>query len=101
MFTFEDFLDVPDTGMRELLGQIDKKMLSISLKGATEDLKNHIFKSMSSRAVEMLKEDMEALGPMRAREVHDSQQEIVNIARRLESEGKMVLKVEQGESYVV
>jgi flagellar motor switch protein FliG len=101
MFTFEDFLDVPDTGMRELLGQIDKKTLAVSLKGASEDLKNHIFKSMSSRAVEMLKEDMEALGPMRSREVHDSQQEVVNIARRLEGEGKMVLKAEQGETYVV
>jgi flagellar motor switch protein FliG len=101
MFTFEDFLDVPDSGMRELLGQIDKKMLAISLKGASEDLKSHVFKSMSTRAVEMLKEDAEALGPMRAREVHEAQQEIVNIARRLETEGKMVLKVEQGETYVI
>lgn len=101
MFTFEDFLDVPDTGMRELLGQIDKKTLAVSLKGASEDLKNHIFKSMSSRAVEMLKEDMEALGPIRSREVHTAQQEVVNVARRLEGEGKMVLKAEQGETYVV
>jgi flagellar motor switch protein FliG len=101
MFTFEDFLDVPDTGMRELLGQIDKKTLSVSLKGASDDLKNHVFKSMSTRAVEMLKEDMEALGPIRSREVHTAQQEVVNVARRLEGEGKMVLKAEQGETYVV
>jgi flagellar motor switch protein FliG len=101
MFTFEDFLEVPDTGMRELLGQIDKKTLAIALKGGSEDLKNHIFKCMSSRAVEMLKEDMEALGPVRSREVDTAQQEVVTVARRLEAEGKMVLKAEQGETYVV
>jgi flagellar motor switch protein FliG len=101
MFTFEDFLDVADAGMRELLGQVDKKALAVALKSATEDLKNHIFKCMSTRAVEMLKEDMEALGPIRSREVNAAQQEIVTIARRLESEGKVVLKTEQEESYVV
>ena len=87
--------------MRELLGQVDKKTLAVALKGGTEDLKNHFFKCMSSRAVEMLKEDMEAQGPIRSREVHAAQQEIVSVARRLEGEGKMVLKSEQEESYVV
>ncbi len=60
MFTFEDFLEVPETSLRELLGQLDKKTLAIALKGAPEELKDHFFKCMSSRAVEMLKEDMEA-----------------------------------------
>jgi flagellar motor switch protein FliG len=101
MFTFEDFLEVPESGMRELLGQMDKKKLAIALKGASEDLKNHFFKCMSSRAVEMLKEDMETLGPVRSREVNAAQQEAVTVARRLEVEGKMVLKTEQEESYVV
>ncbi|MGB2592300.1 MAG: flagellar motor switch protein FliG [Candidatus Acidiferrum sp.] len=101
MFTFEDFLEVEDSGMRELLGQVDKKTLAAALKGASEDLKNHFFKCMSSRAAEMLKEDMEALGPMRSRDVHTAQQEIVNTARKLEGEGKMFLKSEQEESYVV
>ena len=101
MFTFEDFLEVQEAGLRELLGQLDKKTLATALKGATEDLKNHFFKCMSSRAVEMLKEDMEALGPIRSREVHAAQQEVVNTARRLEGEGKMYLKSEQEESYVV
>ena len=63
---FEDFLEVQDAGLRELLGQVDKKTLAISLKGASEDLKNHFYKCMSSRAVEMLKEDMDALGPLRS-----------------------------------
>ncbi len=101
MFTFEDFLDVQDVGMRELLGQVDKKTLAASLKGASEDLRNHFFKCMSSRAVEMMKEDMEALGPMRSKDVSTAQQEVINTARRLEGEGKIALKAEQGESYVV
>jgi len=101
MFTFEDFLEVQDAGLRELLGQVDKKTLATALKGATEDLKNHFFKCMSSRAVEMLKEDMEALGPLRSKDVHNAQHEIITTARRLEGEGKMVLKAEQDESYVV
>jgi flagellar motor switch protein FliG len=101
MFTFEDFLEVQESGMRELLGQVDKKTLAIALKGASEDMKNHIFKSMSTRAVEMLKEDIDVLGPLRSREVGAAQQEIVAVARRLEAEGKMVLKAEQEESYVI
>jgi flagellar motor switch protein FliG len=101
MFTFEDFLEVPDTGIRELLAQVDKKALATALKGASEDLKNHIFKCMSSRAVEMLKEDMDVLGPIRSRDVRTAQTEIVAIARRLEGEGKLTLKQEQEESYVV
>ena len=92
---------MPDPGIRELLGQVDKKGLATALKGATEDLRNHFFKCMSSRAVEMLKEDMESLGPVRSRDVNTAQQEIVSVARRLEGEGKIVLKTEQEETYVV
>jgi len=101
MFTFDDFLEVPDIGIRELLGQVDKKTLATALKGASEDLKNHIFKCMSSRAVEMLKEDMDVLGPVRGRDVQNAKHEIVAVARRLEGEGKLVLKQEQEDSYVV
>lgn len=101
MFTFEDFLEVPDAGIRELLAQVDKKQLATALKGASEELKNHIFKCMSSRAVEMLKEDMDVLGPIRSRDVRNAQTDIVGIARKLEADGKMTLKQEQEESYVV
>jgi flagellar motor switch protein FliG len=101
MFTFEDFLDVQDVGLRELLGQLDKKTLAVALKGASDDLKNHFFKGMSSRAVEMLKEDMEALGPIRSRDVQTAQHEAVTVARKLEAEGKIALKSEQEEAYVV
>jgi flagellar motor switch protein FliG len=101
MFTFEDLLAVPESGIRELLGAMDKKTLALALKGATEDLKNHIFKSMSTRAVDMLKEDMEVLGPVRGREVTQAQQEAVSLARKLESEGKLVLKNERDDEYVI
>jgi flagellar motor switch protein FliG len=101
MFTFNDFIEIPETGLRELLAQVDKKTLATALKAASEDLRNHFFKGMSSRAVEMMKEDMEALGPMRSRDVANAQLEIVAVARRLEGEGKMILKAEQEESYVV
>lgn len=101
MFTFEDLAGVPEAGIRELLGQLDKKTLALALRGATEELKNLIFKSMSSRAVDMLKEDMEVLGAVRSKDVNQAQREIVDIARKLESEGKLVLSAEAQEEYVV
>jgi len=101
MFTFEDLLGVPESGIRDLLSSVDKKSLATSLKGAPEDLKNHIFKTMSSRAVEMLKEDMESLGPVRAQAVTQAQQEIVQAARNLEAQGKLVLNNDQQEAYIV
>ena len=101
MFTFEDLLTVPEAGIRELLGQMDKKTLATALRGASEELKNYIFKSMSSRAVEMLKEDMEVLGPVRSREVHKAQLEAVAVARKLEAEGKITLSQEAAEDEYV
>jgi flagellar motor switch protein FliG len=101
MFTFEDFLEVPEPSIRELLGLLDKKTLAVALKGAPEQLKDHFFKCMSSRAVEMLKEDMEAMGPTRSKEVNSAQQEAIAVARKLETQGKMVLKNEAEESFVV
>jgi len=101
MFTFEDLLGVPETGIRELLGQLDKKTLAMALRGASEELKNLIFKSMSTRAVDMLKEDMEVLGPVRTKDVNQAQHEIVEVARKLEAEGKLVLSAEAQDEYVV
>jgi flagellar motor switch protein FliG len=95
MFTFEDLLTVPEVGIRELLGQLDKKTLATALRGASEELKSYIFKSMSSRAVEMLKEDMDVLGPVRSREIQKAQMEAVAVARKLEAEGKIVLTPEE------
>lgn len=97
MFTFDDLVTVPSAAIREIVGGVDKKQLALALRGANEELRAQIFKAMSSRAVEMLKEDMEVLGPVRSREVAQAQQEILNLARRLEAEGKLVLKLETGE----
>lgn len=97
MFTFEDLVTVPPATIREIVSGVDKRQLALALRGANDDLRAQIFKSMSSRAVEMLKEDMEVLGPVRSREVAQAQQEILNLARRLEAEGKVVLKLETGD----
>jgi flagellar motor switch protein FliG len=101
MFTFEDLLAVPEASIREILGQLEKKTLALSLKGASDEMKNHVFKTMSSRAVEMLKEDMEALGPVRARQVAQAQQEVVQLARKLEADGKITLKNYGDDAYLV
>jgi len=101
MFTFEDLLSVPEASIRELLSQLDKKTLGLALKGSTEEIRNHFFKTMSSRAALMLKEDMEALGPVRARQVTQAQQEIVQAARKLEGDGKISLKSFGDDAYVV
>jgi flagellar motor switch protein FliG len=101
MFTFDDFLQVGESQVRELTGAIDKRVLATALKGTNEELKNHFFRTMSSRAVEMLKEDIESLGPMRNKDVLKAQSEIVAIARQLETDGKIVLKGEANDEYVV
>ncbi|MGB8010560.1 MAG: flagellar motor switch protein FliG [Terriglobales bacterium] len=101
MFTFEDLLGVADASVREFVGATDKKTLALAMKGASADLKDHIFRAMSSRAVEMLKEDMEALGPVRAKDVAKAQQESVALLRKLESDGKVTLKAEGEDEFVV
>jgi len=97
MFTFEDLVTVLPATIREIVSGVDKKQLAMAMRGAKDDLRAAIFKSMSSRAAEMLKEDMEVLGPVRSREVAQAQQEILNLARRLEAEGKVILKLETGD----
>ncbi len=97
MFTFEDLVTVPSATIREIVSGVDKRQLALALRGANEELRAQVFKAMSSRAVEMLKEDMEVLGPVRSREVAAAQQEILNLARRLEAEGKVILKMETGD----
>jgi flagellar motor switch protein FliG len=99
MFTFDDFAVVPEASIREVVAQVDKKTLALALKGASAELKNHFLKVMSSRAAEMLNEDIEVLGQVRSREVAHAQQEVVQTARKLETEGKIYLKSE-GDDYV-
>lgn len=101
MFTFEDLLEVGESHVRELTAAVDKRVLATALKGTNEDLKNHFFRTMSSRAVDMLKEDIDSLGPIRSKEVIKAQTEIVAVARKLEAEGKIVLKGESNDEFVV
>lgn len=101
MFTFADLISVPAISMREVVGQVDKKKLALALKSCTEDLRAHIFRAMSGRAVEMLQEDMEIMGPVRSKDIMAAQQEILNLARSLEEEGKIVLRVEQDDALMV
>ena len=100
MFVFEDLLKVDATGMRELLARVDRKVLTIALKGTSEKLKNHFLQVMSQRGAEMLIEDMEALGAVKMREVEAALEQIVAAVRLLESEGVINLKDSGAEQYV-
>lgn len=100
MFTFEDFGRLDSVQLRELVSAVDRKVLAIALKGAPSDLRDRFFKVMSSRAVDLLNEDMESLGPVRTKDVAKAHGEMVALARRLEEEGKMSLRNDEGESFV-
>jgi flagellar motor switch protein FliG len=100
MFVFDDVMLIDDQGMREIIQRIDKKTLTIALKGCSEELKVQFFRNMSSRAVEMLREDMEVLGPVKVKDVEGSQQQIVAIIRKLDEDGIISLKGGGGDEYV-
>jgi flagellar motor switch protein FliG len=100
MFVFEDLLLMDQNAVKELLQKVDRKILTIALKGTSEQLRNHILSSMSQRGAEMLREDMEALGPIKIKEVESSQQQIIAIVRQLEAEGVISLKGGGGDQYV-
>jgi flagellar motor switch protein FliG len=100
MFVFDDVMLIDDAGMREILQRVDKKALTIALKGTSEELRNQFFRNMSARAVEMMKEDMEVLGPIKVRDVETSQQQIVSIVRKLDESGVISLKGSGGDEYI-
>ncbi len=91
MFVFEDIIFIDDRGMQELLKQVPNDKLVIALKTAPQEIKEKIFKNISKRAAVLLQEDLEALGPVRVADVDLAQQEIVNIAKKLETEGKILI----------
>ncbi len=101
MFVFEDLLLIDPTGIKEVLSRVDRKLLTVALKGTSDQLKNHFLQCLSQRGAEMLKEDMEAMGPVKIKEVEASQQQIIAVVRQLESEGVINLKGTVGEQYVV
>jgi flagellar motor switch protein FliG len=100
MFVFDDILLIDDQGMREIIQRVDKKSLTIALKGCNEDLKTQFFRNMSSRAVEMLREDMDVMGPVKVKDVESAQQQIVAVVRKLDEDGIISLKGSGGDEYV-
>jgi flagellar motor switch protein FliG len=91
MFVFDNLKDVDDRGIQALLREVSSEVLILALKGADEDLKEKIFKNMSKRAAELLRDDLEAKGPVRVSEVEGAQKEILTIARRMADAGEIVL----------
>jgi flagellar motor switch protein FliG len=100
MFVFENLLDIDDRGIQVLLREVQSESLIIALKGASEALREKIFKNMSQRAAEMLKEDLESKGPVRLSEVEAEQKEMLKVARRLAEEGQIMLGGKGDDSYV-
>jgi flagellar motor switch protein FliG len=101
MFVFDDLLLIDGVGIKEVLSRVDRKVLTCALKGTSEQLRNHMFTAMSQRGAEMLREDIDALGPMKIRDVDAAQQQIISVVRQLESEGVLSLKRAVGEQYVM
>jgi flagellar motor switch protein FliG len=100
MFVFEDLLTLDDRGIQTMLREVQSESLIVALKGASQELRDKIFKNMSSRAGEMLREDLEAKGPVKLSEVEKEQKEILVIVRRLADEGQVALGGKGDEAYV-
>ncbi len=101
MFVFEDIVFIDDRGMQTLLKEVPNDKLTVALKTAPEDIKSKIFKNISKRAADLLKEDLAAMPPVRLSDVEVAQQEIVNVAKRLEAEGKIIISRGGGEDALV
>jgi flagellar motor switch protein FliG len=100
MFVFENLLDVDDRGIQSLLREVQSESLIVALKGAAEELREKIFKNMSQRAAEMLRDDLEAKGPVRISEVEAEQKEILKIVRRMADEGQIALGGKGDDQFV-
>ncbi|MFN4242031.1 MAG: flagellar motor switch protein FliG [Tepidisphaerales bacterium] len=101
MFVFEDILLVNDKGIQAVLKEVDNSVLGLALKTASEELKQKIFKNMSERAAQMIQEDMQFMGPVRVSDVEAAQQKIVDIVRRLEDAGEIMISGRGGETEMV
>lgn len=100
MFVFEDVLHISKDGMQKLVSTMDRKVLSVALKGTGEKIRNHFTQTMSQRATEMLKEDMDTMGPVRIKDVEAAQQEIIAVVRKLQSEGTITIGEAGKDEYV-
>lgn len=100
MFVFDNLLDVDDRGMQSILRDVQSDILIIALKGADDAIKEKIFSNMSSRAAEMMREDLEAKGPVRLKDVEEAQKEILSVAKRMADAGEISLGGKGEEAYV-
>jgi flagellar motor switch protein FliG len=100
MFVFDNLLGVDDRGIQLILREVQSESLIVALKGASEELREKIFKNMSSRAAEMLREDLESKGPVRLSEVESEQKEILKLVRRLADEGQIALGGKGDDAFV-
>jgi flagellar motor switch protein FliG len=100
MFVFENILDIDDRGVQVMLREVQSDSLIIALKGASDEMREKIFKNMSQRAADMMREDIESKGPVRLSEVEAQQKEILQIVRRLADEGQLMLGAKGDDSYV-
>jgi len=101
MFVFEDILLVNDKGIQSVLKEVDNDELALALKTASDELKNKIFGNMSDRAATLIKEDMEYMGPVRLKDVETAQQKIVDVVRRLEDAGEIIISGRGGEKDLI
>ena len=101
MFVFEDILLLDDKAIQRVLRDVDNNDLAVALKGANEQVQNAIFNNLSKRLVVMIKEDMEFMGPVRMKDVEEAQQKIVNIIRKLEDSGEIIISRGGGDEIVV
>jgi len=100
MFVFEDLVLVDDRGFQKLLRRVETKELSVALKAASDEVKQKVLKNMSERAAEMLREEIETLGPVRMKEVSDAQQAITAIIQEMETKGEVIISGRRGEQIV-
>ncbi len=101
MFVFEDIILLDDRSMQMVLREVDTKDLSLALKATTPEVSNKVFKNMSKRAADMLKEEIEYMPPVKIRDVEEAQQKIVNVIRVLEEKGDVVISRGQGDDQLV
>lgn len=101
MFVFEDIIGLDSTSIQRFIREIDNKDLAVALKGATKEVADVIYANMSKRMAEMIKEDMDFMGPVRLRDVEEAQQKIVNIIRRLEEAGEIIISRGGGDEIIV
>lgn len=101
MFVFEDIITLDNRSIQRSMREIDNNQLAIALKGSTEEVQKVIFSNMSKRLVEMIKEDIEFMGPVRLRDVEEAQQKIVNVIRKLEDAGEIVISRGGGDEIIV